>query len=207
MPMFNGVEYELLRITYVAARGGQIEPALLAGVFAVESRFDPKADGDFVPGNGDGPDERDGVRGEYWAHGLGQLHRRGAGANFDRDALYDPEVNARASAAYLRTCLDAFSQEVDPALCAYNAGIGYVQQHGWEWNRERYVEPVHRAAATWRPFMVQVATLALIDSIWGAAEQLRRGKSRRYWTGYIQDELIRLKQVSGLLTVLAVLAP
>ena len=44
--------------------------------------------------------------------------------------LMDPAINVHAGALYLRTLLDLFSQRLDLALAAYNAGTGNVRKAG-----------------------------------------------------------------------------
>jgi soluble lytic murein transglycosylase len=43
---------------------------------------------------------------------------------------YDPEANIRAGTLYLRRMLDHFSQDLQLALAAYNAGPAAVRRHG-----------------------------------------------------------------------------
>jgi soluble lytic murein transglycosylase-like protein len=44
--------------------------------------------------------------------------------------LMDPAINVHAGALYLRSLMDTFSQRVDLALAAYNAGSGTVRKAG-----------------------------------------------------------------------------
>jgi soluble lytic murein transglycosylase len=95
----------------------RIDPALLAGVIYAESEFDARA------------------RSEAGAIGLMQLlpstargiATRTGGTAFVVDDLYDPEVNVRYGAWYLRHLLDRYGDE-RTALAAYHAGQGNVDR-------------------------------------------------------------------------------
>ncbi len=50
------------------------------------------------------------------------------GADFEVGDLFDPEINIRFGAFYLRAMLDMFGGDLDRALAAYNAGPGNVQR-------------------------------------------------------------------------------
>ena len=94
-----------------------LDPALLAGVIYAESEFDTKA------------------RSKAGAIGLMQLlpstaqgiARRTGGTSFVVDDLYDPELNVRYGAWYLRHLLDRYG-ETRTALAAYHAGQGNVDR-------------------------------------------------------------------------------
>jgi soluble lytic murein transglycosylase len=93
------------------ARNYRIDPALLAAVIEVESKFEPDAK------------SRSGAIGlmqllPSTAHGIA-VHT--GGSNFRTDDLYDPEINVRYGAWYLRHLLDKYGSE-RLALAAYNAG-------------------------------------------------------------------------------------
>jgi len=100
------------------ARNYRLDPALLAAVIYQESKFDVDAKSD---------------RG---AIGLMQLLPdtakgiavRTGGAKFRVEDLYDPEINVRYGAWYLRHLLDKYGSE-RTALAAYNAGQANVD--GW----------------------------------------------------------------------------
>jgi soluble lytic murein transglycosylase len=93
------------------ARNYRLDPALLAAVIYQESKF------------------RSDVRSKSGAIGLMQLLPDTAkgiaihtgGTRFRVDDLYDPELNVRYGAWYLRHLLDKYGDE-KTALAAYNAG-------------------------------------------------------------------------------------
>jgi soluble lytic murein transglycosylase len=100
------------------ARNYRLEPALLAAVIYRESKFDARA------GSNAG------------AIGLMQLTPatargialRTGGTRFELSDLYDPELNVRYGAWYLRHLLDAFDGDLRRALAAYNGGRGNVER-------------------------------------------------------------------------------
>ncbi|MBD0329657.1 MAG: lytic transglycosylase domain-containing protein [Thermoleophilia bacterium] len=112
------LEYEA--IVRGHARSYRLEPALLAAVIYEESRF--RAD----------------ARSRSGAIGLMQLMPatakgialRTGGARFRVADLYDPEINVRYGAWYLRHLLDKYG-DLPTALAAYNAGQRRVD----EWRR------------------------------------------------------------------------
>jgi soluble lytic murein transglycosylase len=93
------------------ARNYQLDPALLAAVIDVESKFRPEAKSDsgaiglmqILPST---------------AHGIA-VHT--GGSRFRTQDLYDPEINVRYGSWYLRHLLDKYGDE-RTALAAYNAG-------------------------------------------------------------------------------------
>jgi len=93
------------------AENYDLDPALLAAVIYQESRFRPRAHSD------------------SGAIGLMQLMPKTAqgiadhtgGTRFQPSDLYDPEINVRYGAWYLRHLLDKYGNE-RLALAAYNAG-------------------------------------------------------------------------------------
>jgi soluble lytic murein transglycosylase len=93
------------------ARNYRLDPALLAAVIYQESKFDADA------------------RSDRGAIGLMQLlpdtakgiAERTGGSKFRVSDLYDPELNVRYGAWYLRHLLDKYGSE-RTALAAYNAG-------------------------------------------------------------------------------------
>jgi len=93
------------------ARSYQLEPALLAALISVESRYNPRA---LSP------------RG---AKGLTQLMPATALRYGVRDA-YDVKQNLHAGARYLRDLLVMFDNDVHLALAAFNAGEGSVLKYG-----------------------------------------------------------------------------
>jgi len=100
------------------ARDYGIDPALLAAVIYQESKFNPLARSDrgaiglmqLLPATAEGIAERTG------------------GVAFRPTDLYDPEINVRYGAWYLRSLLDKYRDE-KLALAAYNAGQTNVD--GW----------------------------------------------------------------------------
>ena len=100
------------------AKNYRLDPALLAAVIYQESKFDAQA------------------RSDRGAIGLMQLlpdtakgiAERTGGSRFRVDDLYDPEINVRYGAWYLRHLLDKYGSE-RIALAAYNAGQANVD--GW----------------------------------------------------------------------------
>jgi soluble lytic murein transglycosylase len=99
------------------ARNYRLDPALLAAVIYQESKF--RAD----------------ARSDRGAVGLMQLlpataegiAARTGGARFVAGDLYDPEINVRYGAWYLRHLLDKYGSE-ELALAAYNAGQANVDR-------------------------------------------------------------------------------
>ena len=97
------------------ARNYDLDPALLAAVIYRESKFDPKA------------------KSKSGAIGLMQLLPSTAkgialhtgGTRFRVEDLYDPEINVRYGAFYLRRLLRKYGDE-RLALAAYNAGQANV---------------------------------------------------------------------------------
>jgi soluble lytic murein transglycosylase len=103
------------------ARNHDLDPALLAAVVYVESRFDPNA------------------RSEAGAVGLMQLlpatargiALRTGGTRFVVADLRDPEINVRYGSWYLDHLRDQYG-DTNLALAAYHAGQGNVER----WQRE-----------------------------------------------------------------------
>ena len=99
------------------ARNYNLDPALLAAVIYQESKFKPDA------------------RSSSGAIGLMQLLPDTAkgiaihtgGSQFRVDDLYNPEINVRYGAWYLRHLLEKYGDERD-ALAAYNAGQDNVDR-------------------------------------------------------------------------------
>ena len=122
-PWYERLRYPLAYETIIRghARNYDLEPALLAAVIYQESKFDTRA------------------RSASGAIGLMQLlpdTARGiavhtGGSRFRVDDLYDPEINVRYGAWYLRHLLDKYGDE-RTALAAYNAG----QENVDEWRRD-----------------------------------------------------------------------
>ena len=122
-PWYERLRYPLgyEQIVRGHARHYRLDPALLAAVIYQESRFRPA------------------VRSDAGAIGLMQLQPstaegiaiRTGGTRFHVDDLYEPELNVRYGAWYLRHLLDKYGDE-RTALAAYNAG----QRNVDEWRRE-----------------------------------------------------------------------
>jgi soluble lytic murein transglycosylase len=114
------------------AKNYRLDPSLLAAVIYQESKFDA------------------GARSGSGAIGLMQLLPdtaqgiavRTGGTSFVVDDLYEPELNVRYGAWYLRHLLDKYGDEAT-ALAAYNAGQTNVDR----WRREgggiRFAETRH----------------------------------------------------------------
>lgn len=123
------LEYE--QIVEGHARNYHLDPALLAAVIYQESRFQADA------------------RSDSGAIGLMQLMPetakgiavRTGGTRFRLADLYDPEINVRYGAWYLRHLLDKYRDE-GRALAAYNAGQGNVDRGVRFEETEKYVERV-----------------------------------------------------------------
>jgi soluble lytic murein transglycosylase len=122
-PWYERLRYPLgyEQIVRGHARNYRLDPALLAAVIYQESKFRPS------------------VRSHSGAIGLMQLQPstahgiaiRTGGTRFRVDDLYEPELNVRYGAWYLRHLLDRYGDE-KTALAAYNAG----QKNVDEWRRE-----------------------------------------------------------------------
>lgn len=103
-----------------AAKAYGVDAHLLQAVVKVESNFDPY------------------VVSRAGAIGLMQIMPATAagfiGLTGTRQSLsqqlMDPAINLHAGALYLRSLMDTFSQRVDLALAAYNAGSGNVRKAG-----------------------------------------------------------------------------
>jgi soluble lytic murein transglycosylase len=128
------------------ARNYHLDPALLAAVIYQESKF------------------KAGAKSKSGAIGLMQLLPDTAkgialhtgGAQFRVEDLYDPEINVRYGAWYLRHLLDHYHDNERLALAAYNAGEENVDH----WQREHkgiqfeetrdYVKKVERLKKIYR---------------------------------------------------------
>jgi soluble lytic murein transglycosylase-like protein len=94
-----------------AARAHKLEPALLAALIAVESRYNPKA------------------RSPKGAMGLTQLMPQTA-KRFGVNNAYDVQQNLHGGAKYLAWLLNTFDNDIQLALAGFNAGEGAVIKHG-----------------------------------------------------------------------------
>ena len=108
------LEYENIVLGH--ARNYDLDPALIAAVIYRESGFDPDAVSEsgavglmqLLPATADGIAELTG------------------GNEFRPDDLYDPELNVRYGAFYLRRLLTKYDGDLELALAAYHAGQGNV---------------------------------------------------------------------------------
>ena len=115
------------------ARNYRLEPALLAAVIYHESRFDPSA------------------RSDAGAIGLMQLKPetakgialRTGGSAFELSDLYDPELNIRYGAWYLRHLVEKYG-DLELALTAYNGGQGNLEKGVVFEETKEYVRDVLR---------------------------------------------------------------
>ena len=104
-----------------------LDPALLAAVIYRESKFDPKA----VSSSGAIglmqllPDTAEGIA-QYTG-----------GSRYRVEDLYDPEINVRYGAFYLKRLLRKYDGDVRLALAAYNAGQANVDRWGWRGRASR----------------------------------------------------------------------
>ena len=118
-PWYARIRYPLKYETIIRthARNYDLQPALLAAVIYQESKFHADARSDrgavglmqLLPGTAEGIAERTG------------------GTQFRVSDLYDPEINVRYGAWYLRHLLDRYGSE-RLALAAYNAGQANVDR-------------------------------------------------------------------------------
>jgi peptidoglycan lytic transglycosylase len=114
------------------ARNYRLDPPLLAAVIYQESKFDA------------------GARSSSGAIGLMQLlpdtakgiAQRTGGSKFVVQDLYEPELNVRYGAWYLRHLLDKYGDEA-VALAAYNAGQANVDRWQAEGGGIRFAETRH----------------------------------------------------------------
>ncbi|MEX2210448.1 MAG: lytic transglycosylase domain-containing protein [Gaiellaceae bacterium] len=122
------------------SRNYRLEPALLAAVIYQESRFD--ADAESSAG----------------AIGLMQLQPetaegialRTGGTKFELADLYEPELNVRYGAWYLRHLLDRYDDDLGRALAAYNGGQGNVDRGVIFEETREYVEKVQETRDIYR---------------------------------------------------------
>jgi soluble lytic murein transglycosylase len=92
------------------AKRYRLDPNLVLGLIRAESGFDPNA----VSKSG--------------ARGLMQL-MPGTAADMNVNNAFDPEQNIAGGTQYLAKLLEVFSNRMDLALAAYNAGPSTVQDH------------------------------------------------------------------------------
>jgi soluble lytic murein transglycosylase len=151
--MLNPIHFADLTTVY--SRRHDLDPFLVAAIMRVESRYQPDA----VSSKG--------------ARGLMQLMpdtgRWAAGRlgieGYSDDLLFDPEINIRIGAWYLRQLLNQFEGNLAVALAAYNGGPSNVERwlSGGDWSGSindlgqipfgetaRYVDRVSRAYQLYR---------------------------------------------------------
>jgi soluble lytic murein transglycosylase len=146
-PWFERLRYPLRYSSYVRvhARQDELDPALLAAVIYQESKFNTNAE------------SSSGAIGlmqltPSTAHGIAL---RTGGSAFHTTDLYDPEINIRYGAWYLRNLFRKYRSE-RLVLAAYNAGQGNVDR--WLASREpiqfsetrAYVSRVEHLKAVYR---------------------------------------------------------
>ena len=105
----RSAEFEPLIREHAAANG--VSADLVRAIIQAESAFNPRA------------------LSHKGAMGLMQLMPATATRYSVRDA-YDPAENIRAGVAYLKSLLTKYSNKVELALAAYNAGPGAVKKYG-----------------------------------------------------------------------------
>ncbi len=138
--------YERLIASHAAANG--VSPNLVRAVIQAESAFDPAA------------------RSVKGAMGLMQLMPATAREYGVADP-YDPAENIRGGVTYLKTLLTRYSDDVELALAAYNAGPGAVEKYGavppYRETRD-YVAKIRRNAGPVAPPVVKVyRTVEIVD--------------------------------------------
>jgi peptidoglycan lytic transglycosylase len=132
------------------ARNYRLDPALLAAVIYAESKFhaDAKSSSGAIGLMQLLPSTADGIA----------LHT--GGKNFVRSDLYNPEINVRYGAWYLRHLLDKYDDE-RAALAAYNAGQNNVDRWLADGERIRFSET--------RAYVARVEDLkGIYRDIWGS---------------------------------------
>lgn len=126
--------FEPLIVEHSAANG--VHPDLVRAVIQAESAFDPRA------------------RSHKGAMGLMQLMPATA-AEYNVLDAFNPAENIRAGVAYLRSLLSRFSNNVELALAAYNAGPGAVKKYGDKVppyrETQNYVAKIKASAPAVRP--------------------------------------------------------
>jgi soluble lytic murein transglycosylase len=131
------------------ARNYHLNPALLAAVIETESKFRADAES---------PSGAIGLMQilPSTAHGIA-VHT--GGSSFRTEDLYNPEINVRYGAWYLRHLLDKYDDE-RTALAAYNAGQDNVDHWLARGSGIRYAET--------RAYVARVEKLkGIYDDVWG----------------------------------------
>ena len=140
-PWYERLRYPLAYETIIRghARNYDLDSALIAAVIYQESKFEVDA------------------RSDAGAIGLMQLQPetakgialRTGGSRFRVEDLYDPELNVRYGAWYLRHLLDKYGSEAR-ALAAYNGGQGNVDRGVVYPETRHYVERVLELRSIYR---------------------------------------------------------
>jgi soluble lytic murein transglycosylase len=149
------LEYET--IVRGHARNYELDPALLAAVIYQESRFDARAES------------------SSGAIGLMQLlpetakgiALRTGGSRFEVDDLYDPEINVRYGAWYLRHLLTKYDGDLRKALAAYNGGQGNVDRGVEFAETTAYVERVQELRDVYARAYPQLTAAGRLPSVRG----------------------------------------
>ncbi|MCK4401698.1 lytic transglycosylase domain-containing protein [bacterium] len=110
-------------IVYKSAQKYNMDPALIMAVIEIESKFDAKA----VSKAG--------------AIGLMQIMPKTAKSishelnikKYNKDSLYNPEINIMIGTYYLKKLLQEFNNDIDLSLGAYNAGMGNIKK----WQKQK----------------------------------------------------------------------
>ncbi len=110
-------------IVYKSAQKYNMDPALIMAVIEIESKFDAKA----VSKAG--------------AIGLMQIMPKTGKSlsrelnikKYNKNSLYNPEVNIKIGTYYLKKLLQEFNNNIDLTLAAYNAGIGNIKK----WQKQK----------------------------------------------------------------------
>ncbi|MCL2389687.1 MAG: lytic transglycosylase domain-containing protein [Elusimicrobia bacterium] len=142
------------------AAQNNISPALIKAMIKVESKFRPDA----VSHRG--------------ARGLMQIMPRTGREiaanlnieNYNDDMLFDPEINIRFGAYYIRRLLDLFGGNLSLALAAYNAGMGNVGR----WKRETPMIAVDLSKIPFQETKAYVKNVRRAYKFYEGAEKLRR---------------------------------
>lgn len=114
--IFYPIHYESIVTKY--ADGYMLDRYIIYSLIRVESKFDP-----------DAISNRDAVglmqitpqTGKYISRLMGDI-------NFNKNNLYDPEINIKYGCFYLKKLLTDFDGDMNCALAAYNGGEGNVRK-------------------------------------------------------------------------------
>ncbi|MFH1905440.1 MAG: lytic transglycosylase domain-containing protein [bacterium] len=110
-------------IVYKSAQKYSMDPDLIMAVIEIESKFDAKA----VSKAG--------------AIGLMQIMPKTAKSlsrelnikKYNKNSLYNPEINIKIGTYYLKKLLQEFNNDIDLSLGAYNGGIGNIKK----WQKQK----------------------------------------------------------------------